>query len=587
MWTVVSDFPWLSFAAAAVLAVLTPLIIIVVRHDIRVRRIRLIDVFSKTFGGSDEDVEAYSGKPQDHCPLNRSPSFEFLKSKYSVDLDYYPKDVDRQKLRDLKLDDPAVEDYINNVRWYRLRSNRRILFASIPYVLLCMFGFYLALAPLAGADGSALRKLVDPVVFTSGGLDAGFDLDRQFEHVATIAAIAFIGAYLYTLRFFIRAVSVFDLSAITFIRAASHVVMTFALVIVVWRALPDPTAPLDWALHKLGGDAPSDELVSVPASWFILALVLGFVPDAGLQFVFSKASAVVNGLKTMDDRFTRDTRSVPLDVIDGIDFFTRCRLEEANVFEVQNLAVANPIMLHIETPYGIYQTTDWVAQAQLCTIVGLERFLMLRQHNIRTIFDLERAVLSRASTSQMRRFVASILLMPTATSRSLIATTQSSPVPIGRSPSDKLTAEEFDAYVTDLFGQSDSVSDPDRTIKHMVRVIVDDLHVQRLRQVWMNIAGRLGAPSLALSDTEKAPHKTEIANIPRISLGAAHGATGGNGATAEVKHPATANGDGRDQQDRSASDDASDPADDSAESSSARIEISAADAELIRLQPGA
>jgi hypothetical protein len=490
MFATMNGYPLLSLAAAGILAILTPLIIVVVRHEVRVRRIRLIDEFSQTFSVGDDG--------------RRNPSFEFVKSKYAVDLDQYPPGIDRKKLRSLDLTDEKVDDYISNVRWYDLRSNRRILFASIPYFLLCFFGFCIVLSPLGGDGISTLRKIIAPVVFTSGGLDASFDIDRQFEHFVTIAAVAFVGAYLYTLRLFIRALSVFDLSAITFIRSAAHIVMTFAFVAVIWRAFPDPTSSLDWVLHKVGAsDGPSDELVAIPASWFVLALVLGFVPDSGLQFIFTKVTGIVKGFKTSDERFSALTKSTPLDVIDGIDFFTRFRLEEANIFEVQNLAVANPIMLHIETPYGIYQTIDWVAQAQLCTVVGAERFLMFRQHNVRTIFDLERAVLSRASTSQMRRFIASLLLMPTEISRELMRTTKSALYAIGRSPPQKLSPEDFDALVVDLFAQPATTSDPDRTIKHLVRVMADDLHVQRLRQVWTHISEQLG--SFALSDSELAP----------------------------------------------------------------------------------
>ncbi|MFX8335513.1 hypothetical protein ABTL52_19890, partial [Acinetobacter baumannii] len=89
--------------------------------------------------------------------------------------------------------------------------------------------------------------------------------------------------------------------------------------------------------------------------------------------------------------------------------YTRFRLEVNGINEVQNLATANAILLHIETPYGLYQTIDWVAQAQLCTIVGPERFLAFRQFTIRTIFDLERATLSLRSTSQLRRIIGAIL----------------------------------------------------------------------------------------------------------------------------------------------------------------------------------
>jgi hypothetical protein len=100
-----------------------------------------------------------------------------------------------------------------------------------------------------------------------------------------------------------------------------------------------------------------------------------------------------------DDRFNKITRITPLDALDGIDYATRFRLQECGIYDVQGLATYNPIMLHIESPYGIYQAVDWIAQAQLCHLVGIEKFLVLREMQIRTIFDLERAIDFRQSNT--------------------------------------------------------------------------------------------------------------------------------------------------------------------------------------------
>lgn len=601
------SWPWMTIAAAFVLAVATPIAIIGVRHEIRIRRIRLIQAFNRTFGvardridpleakaaleakaplegrvpleaevpreaeakaaatarakdikdaegaveaaaaahaeavttaqhasalaaGGDpaaitaadeakaaaeasgarvaqasetlrkaqetaaQAVPAQPGRTPLRIPIEETPSFEFVLSKYAADLDPPPKGskIDPVALRALKDDSPTVDAYISKLSWIRLSSNRRLLWSSMPYMLVCFVGFLIALWPLSKTGYLGLTGLIAPSIVTGGALLSGLseaDANRDFLQTVTIAAVAFMAAYLFGLRTLVRAVAAFDLSAVTILRVTSNMLLSLVVAVILYRGVP--------ALAGVFTGSPLGVSAQAFPIWLIIAFVVGFVPDSGLQTLLQKASQYITQTKVLDKRFGQESRSTPLEMIDGIDVDTRFRLEEVNINEVQNLACANPIMMHIETPFGIYETIDWVAQAQLCTVVGAERFLIMRENNIRTIFDLERAVLGKTSTLAMRQFVAMLLLAPTETGRTVANRLDTKFPGVHLAPCASLNFAGFVDATGALFcvGQTEA----DASLKHLVRLIVDDLHVHRLRQVWMSIALTLGRRAGALS----------------------------------------------------------------------------------------
>jgi hypothetical protein len=469
-----------TWVGATIAALIGPIVLIAVRHEIRIRRIRLIDALERPFRG-----EQKRGDPKFSA---FGPSIEYVKAKYAVDLDPPLNPPDLNAFREMDLQKPEVERFLRNLRWWQIRSNWTLLLAALPFVAIAAAGFHLVfvlgVAVLFPGECPQLDRGCGAVV------PAAPDATR----VLLVLTAAFLGAYAFALRILIRAVVVFDLSAITMFRAAMHIALNVPVACLLYAALSDAADLLP------GGGA----VVGIGV-WMLLAFAFGLVPDAGMQFAFLRVARILPFIKGMDGRFVPLAPSVPLDLIDGIDFFTRFRLEEANVHEVQNLACANPLMLFVETPFGLYQVIDWVAQAQLCTQVGLERFLLLRQQNIRTVFDLERAVLSESSEPTVQRVVGAILFASTDQKRRIAETAGATFASFGLSGQSTLTLAEFDAAVMQAMIDKEGWNE---ALEHFVRVILDDLHVSRLRSIWNAVETVIGAPGWALRDTRR-PRATD------------------------------------------------------------------------------
>jgi hypothetical protein len=140
-------------------------------------------------------------------------------------------------------------------------------------------------------------------------------------------------------------------------------------------------------------------------------------------------------------------------------------------------------MLFVETPYGIYQSIDWVAQAQLCAAVGPKTVLRLWKLGIRTIFDLEKAVLVPGySTEQLRQAVGLALVA------------------------------DADEPMRTALGSPGARPIDDDTVKALVQNKLDDLHVHRLRQIAKRIEARLGTENKRYTFQGPDPKVPDAAN---------------------------------------------------------------------------
>jgi hypothetical protein len=421
-----SALPWATIGAAFVIALATPIILIAVRNHVRRARAIIVDEFEEVF------------------EIRNNTSFEFAKSKYRGP---------------------------DKLSWWKLYVS------ALPFMMVSFWGLILAFIPLRQTEQldeiATIYEFIAPTMLTNGGLHG--ESSQYLENILTVATIAFVGSFLFALTFLVRAIANYDLAPLTFFRVTLNMLLAMTTATILWRAVPDLLP--DFVSGKRAG-AGGDQLGIV---WYGAAFLIGFFPDLGLALLVKR---IPLPLKQTRDDLLKQCAVASVEIIDGIDLWKRLRLEEMDIVDVQNLAAINPILLLIETPYGFYECFDWVAQAQLCTIAGPDRFIELRRRHVRTVIDFERTVLGPESTEQARRIVAEVLFATGPESKTFFEKWTRHPGPEKQGGGEQPSAyEPYD----------------DATFKHFVKAMLDDLHVHRLRQVWIDIAHKLGEHSMTLT----------------------------------------------------------------------------------------
>lgn len=207
--------------------------------------------------------------------------------------------------------------------------------------------------------------------FTSA-TNAAMDGHDQRVTGAAISA-AFLGAYMFSLRYLMQKVRTYELSPTSFLTASLQIVEGSFLGAMAWHLLS--------AIPELG---PGRSLAGLTPLLFLI----GFLPAYGITWCVERLR--LTRLKQTDQEAYRRRYILPIDMIDGVDLFIKFRLAESNIHDVQNLATANPVLLFVETPFNLLTIMDWIAQAQLIVAVGSAKSNKLRDYGIRTIFDFQR-----------------------------------------------------------------------------------------------------------------------------------------------------------------------------------------------------
>ena len=402
-----------------ILSLLLPLAIFIGRHNVRARRWALLEELQTTFR------PALRGRGVQ--------TFEMARARY------------RRRAQD-----EAVGERIGEVLNYFV--------PVLIFLLVSGTGFLLV---FVASDYS-----FDKQDLLLGGPEprSGTALVDYQRGTAALLAVAFSAAYLWSIGYLVLRIANFDLSPVSFMRTSVHILLT-ALTMIVLRHFFGAGMGLD-------GENTLGVLVG-------LALLMGMFPRLGINFLIDRMPTDVRLNRAVKEA-GEISRKYPLDLIDGIAAGMKFRLAHFEIVDAQNLATYNPIILFLETPYGLFKILDWISQAQLLVVVGPERFLKLRALNVGNI----RRLLDYGEDDEARKLLGPVLIDPPA-----------------------------------------GIEVTDGMIKAEIKSIREELHVQRLLELCEAVVESMEAPPAPSLKSEEQAIAQKVMETPTAML-SGNGAAG-------------------------------------------------------------
>jgi hypothetical protein len=270
---------WSIFATICVIGIAgvgMPLVIFLLRENIKEIRQGIITDLAHFFE-SGKDNRANDNDERAVESYRIIPSFEFVKYKYFLSRSRQPSGSPRSRTGQHDL---AV--------W-------KFLLSMVPFVVIVIafscftLSYYLT---QKSTPGDVIENLfgnahhLDPNACNGPGPD---DDDcppdwLRADDLAFLIITSFFGAYIASIRRFLRAVSNFDLGPLTFLRATDQMITAAAATAVLFIAFPSAdffAKIVPPAAAVLGADKES-WLHGTFMPWIAVAFVIGMMPDVGI-----------------------------------------------------------------------------------------------------------------------------------------------------------------------------------------------------------------------------------------------------------------------------------------------------------------
>ena len=256
----------------------------------------------------------------------------------------------------------AIADDVAEFARSRVAEQYAALDFRLPVCFACLIAALGFVSLLFGANLVVENEGKINFLLTGVSLADSQTLQSMRIQNMAVMSLAFMGAFLWSAQSILHRLNAGDLAPSVYFNAGIR--MTLAPILALLVA------------HLIHG---TEALQTMQAGLPAIAFLIGWFPNRALIFLKEQFPLIFRSKLSSD--------SLPLNMIEGVHTFDRARLNELGIIDAQNLANANFIELVLRTAFNPGQIIDWIGQARLY-VYFKEEVIVLRNHQIRTIFDM-------------------------------------------------------------------------------------------------------------------------------------------------------------------------------------------------------